>query len=70
MGTKKIKIKLLDPCLGHNVHVGILLIVAMSLLDEVQVDVELGHVDAPEYHLGVAHDILGVRVTRHLQLQT
>ena len=42
----------------------------VSVLDVVQVDVELGHVDAPEYHLGVAYDVLGVRVTQHLQLET
>jgi len=51
-------------------HVGVVLIVSLSLFDEVQVDVELVHVDAPEDHLSVTHDVLSVRVTRNLQLET
>ena len=42
----------------------------LAWLHKVQVDKQLGDVNAPEYHLCVAHDVLGVSVTRHLQLQT
>ena len=42
----------------------------MAGLHKVQVDKQLGDVNAAEYHLGVVHDVLGIGVTRHLQLQT
>ena len=40
------------------------------LLDKVQMNVELSHVDASEDVLGVADDVLGVSIGRHLQLQS
>ena len=39
------------------------------LLDKVQMNVELRHVDAAEDVLGVTDDVLGISIARHLQLQ-
>lgn len=56
-------------CLGAELGI-VITLELVSLVQEVQVYKELGHVNTSEYHLRVAHDVLGVCVTRHLQLQT
>merc|ERR1719312_653940 len=48
----------------------ITVVILAPLLNEVQMNVELRHVDASEDVLGVADDVLGVSIPRHLQLQT
>ena len=56
--------------MNHSGLLCLLVTIQMTGLHEVQMDKQLGDVNATEYHLGVVHDVLGVSVTRHLQLQT
>ena len=62
-------ISVLGPQLNHSELLCLLVTIQMTGLHEVQMDKQLGDVNATEYHLGVVHDVLGVSVTRHLQLQ-
>ena len=48
----------------------ITVVILAPLLDKVQMNVEMGHVDSSEDALGVADDVLAVSITRHLQLQS
>ena len=45
-------------------------LMVMSLVYEVQVNEELCDVNTSEYHLCVAHNVLGIRVTANFKLQT
>merc|ERR1719308_565125 len=48
----------------------ITVVILAPLLDKVQMNVELRHVDPSEDVLGVADNVLGVCIPSHLQLQT